>query len=48
MFIARWHPKELPPDCEDGQLIRDNLGEKHICVGAECANFTAKAGELPR
>ncbi len=43
--IARWHPKELPPHGEGGQLIRDNLGEKHICVGVECADFTAKKGD---
>ena len=46
--IARWHPKELPPACEDAQLIRDNLGEMHICVGAECADFTAKVGKPAR
>ena len=45
MCIARWHPKELPPDCADGQLVRDNLGEMHICVGEEYADFTAKKGD---
>lgn len=43
--IAQWHPKELPPDVADGQLIRDNLGEMHACVGDECADFTAKEGD---
>ena len=26
-------------------MIRNNLGEMHICVGDECADFTAKAGD---
>ena len=43
--IARWHPKSLPADTTDGQLIRDELNEMHICVGEQCADFTAKAGD---
>ena len=43
--IARWHPKELPSDVADGQLIRDNLSEMHISIGDECADFTAKEGD---
>jgi hypothetical protein len=37
--IARWHSKELPPDVANRQLIRDNLGEMHVCVGDECAEL---------
>jgi len=43
--IARWHPPQLPADVEDEQLIRDDLSEMHVCVGEQCADFTAQKGD---
>lgn len=42
--IAKWKPPECPPGAE-GQLIKDDQDEMHICVGESCADFTASKGD---
>ena len=44
--MVRFHPRELAVEASDGQLLVDELGEMHICVGEQCADFTASEGDL--
>lgn len=43
--IARWRPNHLHRDSDDGQLLIDELGEAHVCIGGSCADFTARDGD---
>ena len=43
--IAKWRPTGLDKDAATGQLIRDELGEMHVCVGEQCADFSARDGD---
>lgn len=43
--IANWRPEGLDPRASTGQLLEDELGEMHVCVGAEAADFSAKDGD---
>lgn len=42
---AKYRPKGLDPRAATGQFIVDHLNEGHICVGEECADFSAKDGD---
>lgn len=43
--IANWRPKGIPDNIQSGQLIKDEFNEMHICIGKECADLTAIAGD---
>lgn len=45
VLIARWRPEGLPSKASTGQLIQDDQGEGHICVGDACADLTANDGD---
>lgn len=45
VVTARWRPEGLDHRASTGQLLKDELGEMHVCVGTECADFTAKDGD---
>lgn len=40
-----WRPAGLNPRAPSGQLLMDEVGEGHICVGDTCADPTAKVGD---
>lgn len=42
---TNWRPAGLPAQAPSGQLLMDDVGEAHICVGDTCADFTAKADD---
>jgi hypothetical protein len=46
VIIAKWHPQGLDQKAATGQLIEDELGEMHVCIGEQCADFTASDSDI--
>ena len=44
VLVARWRPHGLDQRASDGQIIKDDRNEMHVCVGG-CGDPSARDGD---